>query len=179
MKKIKHRFVDHKIDVNTEILVVGTFNPETPENIADFFYGRQRNFLWTLMPTAFGENSLKGKSISEKLDFIRKHKVDFIDLICEVDVEEVANYEDAYLDSRVKIWTNVVSQLEQLPNIKKVFLTRKSFSGIPKMKIEIEKIKLFCEKKNILFQCLPTPARFYRADKQEAWTKFLNDEKIK
>ena len=64
MTKIKHRFVDHKIDVNTEILVVGTFNPETPENIADFFYGRQRNFLWTLMPTAFGENSLKGKSIS-------------------------------------------------------------------------------------------------------------------
>lgn len=45
---IKHKFGEHKINPETEILVIGTFNPETPENKTAFFYGRQRNFLWTL-----------------------------------------------------------------------------------------------------------------------------------
>jgi len=37
MTTIKHKFRDHKINPLTEILVVGTFNPETVENIAEFF----------------------------------------------------------------------------------------------------------------------------------------------
>ncbi len=69
MTKIRHRFIDHNINPKTETLVIGTFNPDTKENIADFFYGRQRNFLWTLIPTAFNETSLKGKTRNEKNRF--------------------------------------------------------------------------------------------------------------
>ncbi len=175
MTTIQHRFTDHKINSKTETLIIGTFNPDTEKNIAEFFYGRQRNFLWTLITTAFGEASLKGKSKEEKLKFIEKRKIDFIDLISVVEVEEVANYNDAYLDTRVSEWKNIISEIKKLPNIKRVCLTRKSFSDIPNMKTEIDKIKNYCESQNIKFQFLTSPARFYRADKQQEWSNFFND----
>jgi len=174
MTIVKHRFRDHKINPFTETLVIGTFNPDTVENIADFFYGRQRNFLWTLIPTAFGETSLKSKSREDKIDFIAKYKIDFIDLILEVNVNEVANYNDSYLDDKVSEWTKIIPEIENLPNIKRVCLTRKSFADIPKMKMKIDKIKKHCDESKIDFQFLTTPARFYREDKQEEWTKFFN-----
>ena len=174
MATIGHRFRNHKINPLTETLVIGTFNPDTVKNIADFFYGRQRNFLWTLIPKAFGETSLKGKSKEEKLEFIAKHKIDFIDLILEVNVDEVENYDDSYIDNKVTEWRKVIGEIKNLPNIRRVCLTRKSFSDIPNMKIEIDNIKRYCEKSKIDFQYLTTPARFYRADKQEEWTKFFN-----
>lgn len=175
MTKIKHRFINHKINTKTEILIIGTFNPDTEENIADFFYGRPRNFLWTLIPTAFNETSLKGKPKNEKLKFIEKYMIDFIDLIAEVEVEEVANYDDGYLDSRVSKWRDVVSEIAKLTNLKRVCLTRKSFGDIPNMKAKIDKIKSYCETKNIPFQFLTTPARFYGQAKQAEWTNFFND----
>lgn len=173
MAIVKHRFRNHKINPDTEILIIGTFNPDTPENIADFFYGRQRNFLWTLVPKAFGDESLKGKTREEKLLFINSKSIDFIDLISEVDVDETSNYDDDYLDSKVKTWRNVIVEIEQLKKLSKVCFSRKSFSGIPKMKERIESIRLHCEQWGIHFEYLTTPARFYRADKQEEWTKFL------
>ncbi len=174
MTVIKHRFLDNKINPRAETLIIGTFNPETSDNKADFFYGRQRNHLWTLIPTAFGESNLKGNSKEEKLAFIERQKIGFIDIISSVTVDEVANYYDGYLDSRVSEWRNVISEIEKLKNIKRVCFTRKTFSDIPKMKTEIEKVRQFCEEKKIHFQYLTTPARFYRADKQEEWSSFLN-----
>lgn len=178
MTKIKHRFIDHKTNSQTEILVIGTFNPDTEENIADFFYGRQRNFLWTLIPAAFGEASLKGKSKDEKLKFIERFKIDFIDVISEVEVDKVANYDDSYIDSKVTNlgWRDVVPELDKLSNLKRVCLTRKSFADIPNMKKKIDEIKAYCERRNIPFQFLTTPARFYRKDKQVEWSNFFNDD---
>jgi G:T/U-mismatch repair DNA glycosylase len=66
MIPIAHKFVNKKIDPDTEILIIGTFNPDTAGNEADFFYGRQRNFLWTLLPYAFGEANLKNASRNDK-----------------------------------------------------------------------------------------------------------------
>ncbi|MDD2602538.1 MAG: hypothetical protein PHX91_06270 [Prevotella sp.] len=176
MTTIRHRSRNHKINPFTETLVIGTFNQDTVENIADFFYGRPRNFLWTLIPTAFGETSLKSKSKEDKIDFIAKHKIDFVDLILEVNVEEVANYNDRYLDNKVSEWKDIISEIRNLPNIKRVCLTRKSLADIPNMKIEIDKIKKHCEESKIDFQFLTTPARFYSSDKQEEWTKFFNHD---
>lgn len=176
MTKIKHRFIDHNINPKTEILVIGTFNPDTEENNADFFYGRLRNFLWTLIPIAFNETSLKGKTGNEKLKFIEKYRIDFVDLILEVEVEEVANYDDGYLDSKVTKWKNIISEIEKLKNLKRVCLTRKSFGDIPNMKTKIEEIKNYCVKKEIPFQLLPTPARFSNEAKQTEWTNFFRND---
>ena len=176
MTIIKHRFLNHEINPNTEILVIGTFNPDTEENQADFFYGRERNFLWTLIPNVFEEDSLKGKTKDEKLKFIERHKIDFIDLISQVKVEEVANYDDRYLDNKVIKWTNIISEIKKLPNLKRICLTRKSFGDIPNMKSKIDEISIFCTERNIPFHYLPTPARFYSQDKQTEWSNFFNND---
>ena len=172
--KLQHRFINHQINDLTEILIIGTFNQDTDENKADFFYGRGRNYLWRILPAVFDEEDLKKKSKSEKIDFIKNKKIDFIDLISEVDVHEVANYYDGYLDCRVSIWRDVISEIRKFKSIKRVCFTRKSFSDIPHIRTKIEEIREYCEKNNIYFQYLTTPARFYNADKQAEWNAFFS-----
>ncbi len=175
MITVQHRFIDHKINSKKETLIIGTFNPETADNDAEFFYGRSRNYLWRLLPTAFGEADLKGASKQEKLDFIREHKIDLVDLIEEIQVEEgqEANYYDGYIDNKVTRWKNIISLIDTLPNLKRICFTRKTFSDIQNMKKQLSEIQKHCNNKGIAFQALTTPARFYREDKQTEWTNFL------
>jgi len=174
MAIVKHRFLTHSINPNTETLVIGTFNPDTPENIADFFYGRQRNYLWALIPKAFGDASLKGKSKEEKLAYIKERKIDFIDLIASVNVDEESNYDDDYLDGKIAAWRNVMDEIEKLKNLKRVCFSRKTFAGIPNMKERIELIRSYCESWGIAFSYLTTPARFYNDQKQTEWSTFFS-----
>ena len=125
------------------------------------------------MPIAFGEAPLKGKVKNDKLKFIEHFKIDFIDLISEVDVIETLNYKDDYIDDKVTIWRNIIAELDKLSNLKKVCLTRKSFGGIPNMKKKINEIKVYYEQRKIPFQSLITPARIYSEDKQREWTNFF------
>ena len=175
MISIPHKFLNHRVAPDTETLIVGTFNPDTPENPADFFYGRSRNFLWRLLPTAFDESDLKMADKSDKLNFIKRHKIDLIDLISEVEVEEGqgANYDDKYIDGRVIKWRDVISEIDRLKNLKRICITRKTFNDIPNMKERIIKIQEHCQTKGILFQALLTPARNYTKEKQIQWTNFL------
>jgi G:T/U-mismatch repair DNA glycosylase len=175
MTRVYHRFLNHQIDINTEILIVGTFNPETENNEAEFFYGRSRNYLWRLLPTAFGESNLKAASKQEKLNFISKYKIDLIDLIEEikVDLDQEDNYADDYIDNKVTRWRNIIAIIDTLPNLKMVCLTRKTLSGIPNMSKQIHLIQNHCEDKGIKFERLSTPARYYSEAKQIEWNNFL------
>ncbi len=175
MITVKHRFLNHKINPKTETLIIGTFNPEIAENDAEFFYGRIRNYLWKLLPTAFGKPDLKGAAKKEKLDFIKEYKIDFTDLIKEIRVEEnqEANYSDSYIDNKVTQWKNIITLIDTLQNLKRVCFTRKTFSDIPHIKKRLLDIRKHCDNKGILFQALITPSRFYREDKQTEWTNFL------
>lgn len=177
MTKIKHRFQNHNINPLTETLIIGTFNPDTKENTADFFYGRPRNFLWVLIPRAFNKDSLKDRSLCDKIEFIKNFLIDFIDLITEVEVDDVTNYNDDYLDNKVSEWKDIISEIEKLQYLKRICLTRRTFGGIPNMKMQIDKIKSYCEEKQIPFQLLTTPARYYSPSKQTEWTAFFNNEK--
>src|SRR5258708_24659521 len=118
---VKHRFLDYRICPTTETLIIGTFNPETAKNKADFFYSTGRNCLWHILPTAFGEKSLQGKTAIEKKEFIRAKHIDFIDLIetVEVDNGREGSRSDAYLDSKIQSWTDIVSAIERLPKLKR------------------------------------------------------------
>ncbi len=180
MISIKHKFLTHKIHPETETLIIGTFNPNAEKNQADFFYGRGRNFLWRLLPVAYEDADLTGKSREEKIDFIHKRKIDFIDIISEVEIDngEEANYKDNYLDSRVSEWRDVKNEIENLKKIKRVCITRKTFSDIPKMKVRIDEIQKYCEERHgsIDFKYLITPARYYSTEKQNVWTKFLKND---
>ena len=177
MKKIKHKFINRSIEPGTETLIIGTFNPDTPGNEADFFYGRSRNFLWRLLPFVFDEPDLKGTEKEKKVNFIKKHNIDLIDLISAVEVEDgqETNYYDTYIDDKVVEWRGIISEIDKLKNLKRVCFTRKTFSGIPNMKKRIEAIQEHCQKKGIYFKALTTPARFYRQDKQDEWSDFFHN----
>ena len=178
MTKIVHRFRNHVIDPDTETLIIGTFNPEVESNDAEFFYGRGRNYLWRLLPTFYGEPDLKDADTATKKQFISKHRIDFIDLIDEVQIEgdTLPNLiSDNVIDPRVSKWKDISGEIERLHNLKRVCLTRKSFSGIPNIKMKIDEIKRLCESKGIQFQFLVTPARFLNDKKQEEWNNFLSD----
>ncbi len=172
---VKHKFFDHKINVDTETLIIGTFNPNTKGNEADFFYGRPKNYLWRLLPGAYNEQDLKGKSKQEKLVFIKKVKVDFIDIILEAHMEEskIDKYDDKYLDNKVSEWRNVINEIEILKNLKRICFTRSTFSDVPNMKLKVGEIQSYCFDNNIRFECLKTPARFYNTTKQAQWTDFF------
>ncbi|HUX55665.1 MAG TPA: hypothetical protein VMV77_01735 [Bacteroidales bacterium] len=180
MSTVRHRFLDHHLNPATETLIIGTFNPEALGNSANFFYGRNRNFLWTLLPTAYQEGDLKKTDNQEKITFIEKRKIDYIDLISEIIVEkgQEANFDDEYIDNKVSSWRDVISEIDQLKNIKRVCFTRKTFSGIPNMKRQVKAIQEHCESRDIYFKAIVTPARYYSNDKQTEWTNFLlNDNR--
>ena len=176
MTKIKHRFINHQIDPNTETLIIGTFNPDIQENPAEFFYGRNKNYLWTLLPTAFEESNLKGKTKLEKIAFIKKHKIDFIDLISEIEVQdnEKLNYTDTLIDGKVSEWTKIIEAISKLQHLKRIGFTRRTFARVPNIQQQIEEVKQHADEKGILFQFLTTPARFYNQQKQEEWGHFFN-----
>lgn len=178
MSIVSHRFLTHEINPDSETLIIGTFNPDTKDNQAEFFYGRTRNYLWRLLPTVYKEQDLKNEEKQVKLAFIEKRRIDFIDIITKIEVEEgkEANYDDGYIDGRVKEWRNIISEIDRLKNIKRVCFTRKTFSDIPNMKRQIEEIEGHCIKNGIYFKSMTTPARFYSEDKQKEWTNFLLDD---
>lgn len=133
--------------------------------------------MWKLLPLSYSEENLKGAEPIEKIKFISKHKIDFVDLIEEVAVEKGSetNYYDSFIDSRVKKWKNITDLIDSLPKLKKVGFSRKTFSGIPNMKEKIEAIRLYAEKKGIQFEYLKTPALGYTLEKQKNWKSCLKN----
>jgi len=174
-KTIKHKFLDYNPEKATETLIIGTFNPDAEKNEANFFYSRKRNYLWQLLPTAFNESDLRKATKQDKEVFISRHKLAFIDLIQEVEVEvgQEINYADAYLDKQKLKWRELIKEIENLKKLKRICFTRTTFADIPNMNEKVNEIQKYCQEKNIKFQRLVTPARFYNSKKQAEWSKFL------
>lgn len=80
MGTIRHKFRDYKDKENIEILILGTFNPDTPNNPAEFFYGRGKNYLWNLLPKVFDYKELKNSSVPEKKSLLINLKLDLLTL---------------------------------------------------------------------------------------------------
>jgi hypothetical protein len=183
----KHKFRNHKINPETKCLIIGTFNPDTPKNTADFFYGTGRNELWKLLPAAFGIDSLKSKArnpepikllIQEKrMKFMRERGIDFIDIISEVKVETDREHyrRDDYIGGRVSKWAPVKETMEELLMLERVCFTRKTFKDVPGIENKAKEIAEYCEQKNIHFKCLVSPSGLAPGtDKQAEWTEFFN-----
>jgi G:T/U-mismatch repair DNA glycosylase len=175
---VKHRFSDHEICPSTETLIIGTFNPEAPSNKAEFFYSTGRNYLWFILPAAFGEESLRRKPTMEKREFIRRKRIDFIDLIesVEVDNGREGDRSDTYIDAKVRHWTDVSRAIDALPKLRRACFTRKTFFRIPEIQGRIKAISESLGKRGVRFQCMVSPARYYSAKKQMEWTEFLTSD---
>ena len=87
MSIITNKFKALRPDTDTEILILGTFSPNIPDE-PEFFYGRPRNFLWHLLPICWKQESLKEASLQEKIAFMQKYHVGFADIIASLDVPE-------------------------------------------------------------------------------------------
>ena len=98
----RHRFYDNLIPNidNPEYLFIGTFNPEWNAingNNAEYFYGRETNLFWCIVPHAFDYGCLINKGVDEWIDFCNSenHKIVLTDLIKEVtnaDIENQTHY---------------------------------------------------------------------------------------
>jgi G:T/U-mismatch repair DNA glycosylase len=176
---VKHKFLNHKINPETETLIIGTFNPDAKSNESThFFYSSGRNNLWVLLPEAFGEASLKNVGKDEKLKFLQRRKIDFIDIISAVQIERGKGgvRDDRYIDNKVLNWReDLIPEIDKLPHLQRVGFTRKTFSGIPNIKQYIEEIARTLKKsRSIELKYLVSPARFYNKKKQDVWTDFLH-----
>jgi G:T/U-mismatch repair DNA glycosylase len=169
---IKHKFLDKYPLNGKKILIIGTFNPDTIYNEATYFYGRKKNYFWDLLPNVFNEKSLKNKSIEEKIHFLKKYEIELTDLILSVDMseEDIPFYGDDKLNKVVEWNTDNILNILKKNNTSEVYFTRKSFDKkVKNIKNEIDKIKNFCEKNNIKFEFLPTPARYKNEKKLQEW----------
>ena len=179
---MKHKFLNNEIPPDTEILVVGTFNPEIPGNAANFFYSRGQNVFWELMSAILEEKCVRYESKNEKKAFIKRHKIAFADLIEEInlDEKEASTYSDRFLDKHLNTATckDIAGEIARLKHLKKVCFTRSSCGGIPNIKKKIDEIAAQCKNKEHpkRFACLPTPANCRRIDPQKrfaVWKEFF------
>lgn len=180
---MKHKFLPRELNPDTEILVIGTFNPDIPSNSATFFYSRGHTAFWELMSSIFGGKCLRYSSAEEKEAFIKRHKIDFTDLIEEIDMpeEDAANYRDVNLDkylNKAKC-TNVKAEIAHLKQLKKVCFTRKTFSGIAHIQAKIKEVERFCAERKIAFEYLPTPANYRQINPEKrflVWQDFFTSK---
>ena len=103
---------------------------------------------------------------------MQKHKVGCADLIdaLEVPEGEETNTEDTFVDSHVLQWNNIISLIDSLPALNAVYFTRKTFNGIPDIKVQVTAIAAHCKQKGIRLCKLQTPARHFSVEKQQQWT---------
>jgi hypothetical protein len=75
------------------------------------------NELWKLLPTAFGGEDLSGLNrVDEKMTFMKRHHIDFVDVIEEVEVRSGSedDVKDSFIDKHVAKWRDVISELQAL-----------------------------------------------------------------
>lgn len=178
---VTHKFINRPIDPNTEILIIGTFNPDCDTNDANFFYSRGRNHLWQILPAAYNEPNMKQATREEKEWFIKSKHIDFVDIIASADIEadHKTDYSDKYLSRRMNVsgLRDIISLTNGLP-LKRVCFTRKGFNDVPQIRKAVSALKTHFEKIGIHFACLISPARFYSAKKQAEWNNFLLNSTI-
>lgn len=170
MPIILNKFKDRQPDPQTEILILGTFSPDTPA-APDFYFGRSRNYLWHMLPICFGLPPMKDAPLKRKLEFMSAQKLDFADLIRSIEVaeDEAEHLDEDLFDPHVHEWNDITAIIDSLPALKAVYFTRKTFNGIPNIRAQMTHIAGHCKSKGIRICKLDTPARHYSEEKQQQW----------
>jgi len=170
---VRHKFRDFKLNSNTQTLIIGTFNPDTIANKATFFYGTGRNYLWRILAQVFGHSEIP-RGRNEQEQFIGLRRIGFIDLISEVVVPrgQENNRDDRYIDAKITKWAEVDSEIEKLPSLERVCFSRKTLSGIPNIKAQVEIVQDSI-RDGITFKYLVSPARYFSEEKVNEWRGFL------
>jgi len=151
---------------DSEILILGTF-PSIKSFENNFYYSHPKNQFWKILSLIFNEK--EPKTIEEKIEFLKRHKIALWDSICEC-VREKGNSRD---DNLKEIKPCPIDELlKKYPNIKKIAVTSRLAEKVIK--------KLF---KNSPFSILHSPlylpslsplnARMKLHKKVEKWKELL------
>jgi hypothetical protein len=179
----KHKFYDYlhlkKLDFEPKTLIIGTFNPEWPEdNYAEWFYGRtSNNYFWDVLPRMHNQPSLrKGFNHHDWKNFCSKNKVAITDIIADIKdadklnsrhFEVISKFDDKEFASLFNAFerTGIVQLLKAHNTIEQVYFTRQK--GVDLFDTEVREIEEYCKRHGIYFSHLITPsasARFQMKD---------------
>jgi hypothetical protein len=170
----RHKFFEYlncsNINYQPQIMIIGTFNPEWPDdNYAEWFYGRtNNNYFWETLPRMFNEVSLRNLNHSDWKHFCAQKKIAITDLISSINdanqedpthFEIISKFKDTEFAETFNSFemTNIIEILENNPSIKKVFFTRNP--GVVLFDNQIEAIREFCNNNHIHFSHLLTPSK--------------------
>ena len=115
-EKLIHPF-EPIIFENSEILILGTF-PSIKSFENEFYYSHPKNQFWKILSTIFNEK--KPKTIEEKIEFLKRHKISLWDTICECVRSKGNSRDDNLKDIKP---CPIDKLLKKYPNIKKIAIT--------------------------------------------------------
>jgi len=192
----QHRFKNELLpNWKIKYLFIGTFNPEwnNKNNNAAYFYGRNTNDFWYIMPQVFNNDSLMDKKYrTDKeclIKFLKENEIgltDLISIIKNVSEDNPVNKNDllSFKDKKIEKY-----EIEfNICNIKKLIDNNKELIGvyftrnIDNKSIICQKwieIKEYCKRKKINANELITPSRGYRRNgynrdkKLEDWKEII------
>jgi hypothetical protein len=110
--KSKHKFAEELMDLELtsaqshyHLLVIGTFNAEKENNVAEWFYGRPENEFWCFLPRMIGQPTMHpvdsdktpNDLVCEWKSFCKHHSIIIVDIFKEVFVP-LESYSDELLD---------------------------------------------------------------------------------
>lgn len=195
----QHRFIDD-LQSNEEIdyLFIGTFNPSwdrSQEDNANWFYGRQYNDFWFIMPQVFNQQSLMKRQYRTNRQFLinwcQENRIGLTDLITSIIDADINNNNHNQIILNVKdsgfdefheiIPTNIIEIInENLNTLRGVYLTRYEHTlnqnGI--IKQLWTQVLNRCIELQIQCHDLVTPSRQYRKlnrlQKLEEWRNIIN-----
>ncbi len=105
---------DAFINEDSQILILGSF-PSVKSRENHFYYGNPQNRFWKVLANAFNEDL--PKTIEEKQDLCRKHKIALWDVFIESDLKGSS---DCNLSKSNYQLSDIPSLIKQYKNIKKI-----------------------------------------------------------
>ena len=151
---------------DSKILILGTF-PSIKSFENSFYYSHPQNQFWKILSQIFNEKA--PKTIEEKTEFLKKHKIALWDTICEC-VREKGNSRD---DNLKDIKPCPIDELlKQYPNIKKVAVTSRVAQKVIKKYFKNSPFSIL---HSPLYLPSPSPlnARMKFNEKVKQWKKLL------
>jgi hypothetical protein len=182
----QHKFYEdltlNRIDFVPATLIVGTFNPQWPDdNIAQWFYGRvpdnaddhnTGNHFWAVLPRLYGAASLKHPgAVAQWKAFCHQHQIAITDLVSVITDANPANpdhlrilgtYSDKAIGTTFHAFedTPVTDILRNYPTIRNVYFTRSITDRF--WRNRWNPIQLYCDAHQIRHRTLMTPSDYSR-----------------
>jgi len=80
--------------LNAQTLILGSFNPNKPEDNTDYYYGRSTNFFWKAIEEIYGlPNNTFLRDRRKKIEFMTQYKFCFLDVINSIEITSNDNNE--------------------------------------------------------------------------------------